>query len=77
MVPFLINAGVSMVFLFTTWLPRILISTAQSEGFPTGLFSAIYIGAWVVFYVVALALAVVSHVKLKKAAARLCERVEI
>lgn len=77
MVPFFINAGVSMVFLFTTWLPRILISTAQSEGFPTGLFSAIYIGAWVVFYVVALALAVVSHVKLKKAAARLCERVEI
>lgn len=77
MVPFYINMGVSMVFLFATWVPALLLNTAQAEGVPTVLFSAIYIAGWTVFYIVAIVLAIVSHLKLKKSAARLCERVEI
>ena len=74
MVPFLINMGMSVIFMFVTLSPKIAMLVMPEYAVAIGMLTVVI---WGVLYIVAFILAFVFHRKLTKKASALYERIEI
>ncbi len=74
MVPFLINMGMSVLFMFVTLSPKIAMLVMPEYAAAIGMLTVVI---WGVLYIVAFILAFVFHRKLTKKASALYERIEI